>query len=102
MELRPGDCWHLYYPGVGPEHAHLKVTGRANYVAVTNQEALRGFELLSKYEGIIPALESSHAVAYAEKYSKIKENKGKTIIINLSGRGDKDMYLVAKEMGVEV
>ena len=92
----------LDYPGVGPEHAHLKVTGRANYVAVTNKEALRGFELLSKYEGIIPALESSHAVAYAEKYSKIEENKGKTIIINLSGRGDKDMFLVAKEMGVEV
>ena len=68
---------------------------------VTNEEALRGFELLS-CEGIIPALESSHAVAYAEKYSKIKENKGKTIIINFSGRGDKDMYLVAKEMGVEV
>ncbi len=92
----------LDYPGVGPEHAYLKVTGRADYVAVTNQEALRGFELLSKYEGIIPALESSHAVAYAEKYSKIKENHGKTIIINLSGRGDKDMFLVAKEMGVEV
>ena len=92
----------LDYPGVGPEHAHLKVTGRANYVAVTNKEALRGFELLSRYEGIIPALESSHAVAYAEKYSKIEENKGKTIIINLSGRGDKDMFLVAREMGVEV
>jgi tryptophan synthase beta chain len=92
----------LDYPGVGPEHAHLKVTGRADYVAVTNKEALRGFELLSKYEGIIPALESSHAVAYAEKYSKIKENKGKTIIINLSGRGDKDMFLVAQEMGVEI
>jgi tryptophan synthase beta chain len=92
----------LDYPGVGPEHAHLKVTGRANYVAVTNKEALRGFELLSKCEGIIPALESSHAVAYAEKYSKIEGNKGKTIIINLSGRGDKDMFLVAKEMGVEV
>ena len=92
----------LDYPGVGPEHAYLKVTGRANYVAVTNKEALRGFELLSKYEGIIPALESSHAVAYAEKYSRIEENKGKTIIINLSGRGDKDMFLVAKEMGVEV
>lgn len=92
----------LDYPGVGPEHAHLKVTGRANYVAVTNLEALRGFELLSRYEGIIPALESSHAVAYAEKYSKIKENQGKTIIINLSGRGDKDMFLVAKELGVEV
>lgn len=92
----------LDYPGVGPEHAHLKVTGRANYVAVTNKEALRGFELLSKYEGIIPALESSHAVAYAEKYASMEENKGKTIIINLSGRGDKDMFIVAKEMGVEV
>jgi tryptophan synthase beta chain len=92
----------LDYPGVGPEHAHLKVTGRADYVAVTNKEALRGFELLSKCEGIIPALESSHAVAYAEKYSKIEGNKGKTIIINLSGRGDKDMFLVAKEMGVDV
>ena len=92
----------LDYPGVGPEHANLKVTGRASYVAVTNKEALRGFELLSRYEGIIPALESSHAVAYAEKYAKMEENKGKTIIINLSGRGDKDMFLVAKEMGVEI
>jgi tryptophan synthase beta chain len=92
----------LDYPGVGPEHAYLKVTGRVNYVAVTNKEALRGFELLSKYEGIIPALESSHAVAYAEKYANIEGNKGKTIIINLSGRGDKDMFLVAKEMGVDV
>ena len=92
----------LDYPGVGPEHAQLKVTGRANYVAVTNTEALNGFEVLSKYEGIIPALESSHAVAYAIKYAEMEENKGKTIIINLSGRGDKDMYLVAKELGVEV
>jgi tryptophan synthase beta chain len=92
----------LDYPGVGPEHAHLKVTERANYVAVTNKEALMGFELLSRYEGIIPALESSHAVAYAIKYAEQEENKGKTIIINLSGRGDKDMFLVAKEMGVEV
>lgn len=92
----------LDYPGVGPEHAYLKVTGRVNYVAVTNKEALRGFELLSKYEGIIPALESSHAVAYAEKYANIEGNKGKTIIINLSGRGDKDMFLVAKEMRVDV
>lgn len=92
----------LDYPGVGPEHSYLKVTGRANYVAITNQEALRGFKLLSQYEGIIPALESSHAVAYAEKYAQMKENKGKTIVINLSGRGDKDMFLVAEEMGVEV
>lgn len=92
----------LDYPGVGPEHAYLKVTGRANYVAITNKEALEGFEMLSKYEGIIPALESSHAVAYAVKYAKMPENKGKTIVVNLSGRGDKDMFLVAREMGVEV
>jgi len=92
----------LDYPGVGPEHAYLHTSGRANYVAVTNEEALRGFELLSRYEGIIPALESSHAVAYAEKYAKMPENKGKTIIVNLSGRGDKDMFIVAKEMGREL
>jgi tryptophan synthase beta chain len=92
----------LDYPGVGPEHAHLKVTGRANYVAVNDQEALRGFRLLSQTEGIIPALESAHAVSYAEKYSQIKENKGKTLVINLSGRGDKDMFLTAKKMGVEI
>lgn len=92
----------LDYPGVGPEHAYLKVTGRANYVAITNDEALEGFEMLSKYEGIIPALESSHAVAHAIKYAKMPENKGKTIVVNLSGRGDKDMFLVANKMGVEV
>jgi tryptophan synthase beta chain len=92
----------LDYPGVGPEHAYLHSSGRAKYVAVTDKEALRGFELLSRYEGIIPALESSHAVAYAEKYAKMPENKGKTIVVNLSGRGDKDMFLVASEMGVEV
>lgn len=92
----------LDYPGVGPEHAHLKVTGRAHYDAVTDKEALRGFELLSRYEGIIPALESAHAVAYAEKYAKIPDNKGKTVVVNLSGRGDKDMFLVAQNMGVEI
>lgn len=89
----------LDYPGVGPEHSHLKVMGRAKYVAINDQEALRGFKLLSQYEGIIPALESAHAIAYAEKYSQMKENKGKTIVVNLSGRGDKDMFLVAKETG---
>ena len=92
----------LDYPGVGPEHAHLKVTGRANYTAVNDQEALHGFKLLSQTEGIIPALESAHAIAYLEKYAKERENKGKTIVVNLSGRGDKDMFLAAKEMGVEV
>lgn len=92
----------LDYPGVGPEHAYLKTNGRAQYVPITNKEALEAFELLCKTEGIIPALESSHAIAYAIKYAKKVENKGKVIIINLSGRGDKDMGIIAKELGVEV
>ena len=92
----------LDYPGVGPEHAYLKVTGRAKYVAITDKEALHGFKLLSQYEGIIPALESAHAIAYLEKYAEMRENKGKTIIVNLSGRGDKDMFLVAEKMGDEL
>lgn len=92
----------LDYPGVGPEHSYLKTIGRAEYVPITDPEALRGFQLLSKYEGIMPALESAHAVAYAEKYAKMPENKGKTIVVNLSGRGDKDMFLAAKLLGVEV
>nr|WP_048060524.1 tryptophan synthase subunit beta [Methanothermus fervidus] len=91
----------LDYPGVGPEHAYLKDIGRVKYVSVNDDEALRGFKLLSKYEGIMPALESAHAVALAEKYAKKPENKGKTIVINLSGRGDKDMFIVAKALGVE-
>jgi len=90
----------LDYPGVGPEHSYLKTTGRASYHPVTNEEAIRGFKLLSEYEGILPALESSHAVGLAEKYAK--ENKGKTIVINLSGRGDKDVDILAKLMGVKV
>jgi tryptophan synthase beta chain len=89
----------LDYPGVGPEHSYLKDKGRAKYVAINNEEALRGFKLLSQYEGIIPALESAHAIAYAEKYAQINENKEKTIVVNLSGRGDKDMFLAAHEMG---
>ena len=90
----------LDYPGVGPEHSYLKITGRASYHPVTNEEAIRGFKLLSEYEGILPALESSHAVGLAEKYAK--ENKGKTVVINLSGRGDKDVDILAKLMGVKV
>jgi tryptophan synthase beta chain len=90
----------LDYPGVGPEHSYLKVTGRANYFPITDKEALRGFELLSKCEGIIPALESAHAIAMAEKYAE--ENKGKTVIVNLSGRGDKDVNIIADLMGVEL
>ena len=66
------------------------------------KEALNAFRLLCETEGIIPALESSHAVAYAVKYAKQEENKGKTIIVNLSGRGDKDMFTVAKELGVSI
>ncbi len=92
----------LDYPGVGPEHSYLKTIGRVNYVPITDEEALKGFQLLSKYEGIMPALESAHAVAYAEKYAKIPENRGKTIVVNLSGRGDKDMFLAAKLLGVEL
>lgn len=89
----------LDYPGVGPEHAYLKDTSRACYDAVTDQEALEGFRLLSETEGIIPALESAHAIAYAKKYAEKDENKGKIIIINLSGRGDKDMDLVSSQIG---
>jgi tryptophan synthase beta chain len=90
----------LDYPGVGPEHSYLKTTGRAKYVPITNDEALRGFELLSKYEGILPALESSHAIGCLEKYAA--ENKGKTVVVNLSGRGDKDVDILAKFMGVNL
>lgn len=80
----------LDYPGVGPEHAYLKSTGRANYVSVTNDQAIEAFHLLAKNEGILPALESSHALAYGLMLAqKAKENE--IIIINLSGRGDKDM-----------
>lgn len=92
----------LDYPGVGPEHAHLHSTNRAQYVPINNDEALEALQLLCETEGIIPALESAHAIAYALKYAKKEENKGKTIIVNLSGRGDKDMFTVAKELGVEL
>lgn len=92
----------LDYPGVGPEHAYLHSINRAKYVPINNNEALEALKLLCETEGIIPALESSHAIAYAVKYAKKEENKGKTIIVNLSGRGDKDMFTVAKELGVEI
>lgn len=83
----------LDYPGVGPEHSHLKVSGRAEYVTVTGQEALEAFQVLSKTEGIIPALESSHAVAHALKLAK-ELSQDDIIIVNLSGRGDKDVEQV--------
>ncbi|WP_461436232.1 tryptophan synthase subunit beta [Methanosphaera sp.] len=92
----------LDYPGVGPEHAYLHSINRAKYVPINNNEALEALKLLCETEGIIPALESSHAIAYAVKYAKKEEHKGKTIIVNLSGRGDKDMFTVAKELGVEI
>jgi len=80
----------LDYPAVGPEHAHLAATGRAQYVPVTDEDALRAFQLLSKYEGIIPALESSHAMAYALKRAD-EATEPVNILVSLSGRGDKDV-----------
>jgi tryptophan synthase beta chain len=90
----------LDYPGVGPEHAWLKDTGRAEYVGVTDQEALEAFHYLCRTEGIIPALESSHAVAYAMKLAKTMK-PDQAILVNLSGRGDKDIGTVADLAGVE-
>ncbi|GIP51168.1 tryptophan synthase subunit beta [Paenibacillus vini] len=83
----------LDYPGIGPEHSHLKVTGRAEYVTVTNEEVLEAFKELSRTEGIIPALESAHAVAYAKKLAPTM-GRDQIIIVNLSGRGDKDVEQV--------
>lgn len=91
----------LDYPGVGPEHAWLRDTGRATYVAATDAEALAAFEQLTKVEGIIPALESSHAVAYATRLAATMPNHD-VIVVNLSGRGDKDMQTVAALQGVEL
>ena len=82
----------LDYPGVGPEHSYLKDTGRVKYVAVTDKEAMDSFNLLSKTEGIIPALESAHAIAYLKKIAR-KLHKSDITIVNLSGRGDKDLML---------
>ncbi|HXR25278.1 MAG TPA: tryptophan synthase subunit beta [Candidatus Binataceae bacterium] len=91
----------LDYPGVGPEHAWLKDTGRADYVTVTDNEALEALKMLSETEGIIPALESSHAVAYAVKLASTLPRE-QVIVVNLSGRGDKDMGTVAKAFGVTI
>ena len=91
----------LDYPGVGPEHAWLKDIGRANYVAVTDTQALEGFHALTRKEGIIPALESSHAVAYAMQLAPTMD-KTETILINLSGRGDKDINTIAEIEGIEL
>ena len=90
----------LDYPGVGPEHAYLKDTGRAEYVSVTDEEALEAFHLLTRVEGILPALESAHAVSYAVKLAQ-EWSSDKNIVINLSGRGDKDMHTVGEIEGLE-
>ena len=91
----------LDYPGVGPEHAWLKDIGRVSYDAVTDDEALDGFHALTRIEGIIPALESSHALAYAAKLA-VTMGRDQTILINLSGRGDKDMHTVAARDGIKL
>jgi tryptophan synthase beta chain len=90
----------LDYPGVGPEHAWLKESGRAEYVTIDDAEALRAFHVLCRQEGIIPALESSHAVAHAMKIAPSME-KDKILLVNLSGRGDKDMHTVAEKSGIQ-
>jgi tryptophan synthase beta chain len=91
----------LDYPGVGPEHAWLKDSGRAEYVAINDDEALEAFYKLTRTEGIIPALESSHAIAQAVKMAPAM-SKDETILINLSGRGDKDMHTVASRDGIQI
>jgi tryptophan synthase beta chain len=90
----------LDYPGVGPEHAWLKDSGRAEYVAVTDDEALEAFHKLCRLEGIIPALESSHALAYAAKIAP-RMRRDQILLVNLSGRGDKDMHTVAEKSGIK-
>ncbi len=91
----------LDYPGVGPEHAWLKDTGRVQYVSVTDDEAMEGFKVLTLEEGILPALESSHAIAHVLKLAPTLP-KDKTIVVCLSGRGDKDIHTVADQMGVKL
>jgi tryptophan synthase beta chain len=87
----------LDYPGVGPEHSYLHQTGRARYVTIEDTEAIEAFMSLSRYEGIIPAMESAHAVAYAMKLAPAL-GKEKIIVVNLSGRGDKDAETIVKKM----
>lgn len=91
----------LDYPGVGPEHAWLKDIGRANYVSVTDDEALDGFRKLTRVEGIMPALETAHAVAYGVKLAATMD-KDQMLVINISGRGDKDIHTIAQLDGIEI
>jgi tryptophan synthase beta chain len=90
----------LDYPGVGPEHAWLKDSGRAEYVSITDDEALDAFHTCCRWEGIIPALESSHALAYAAKLAPTMA-RDRILLVNLSGRGDKDMHTVAERSGLK-
>jgi tryptophan synthase beta chain len=91
----------LDYPGIGPEHANLNATGRAKYVPITDAEAVEAFEYLSRTEGIIPAIESAHAIAYAKKLAPTMD-KDKIIVVTVSGRGDKDVAAIARYRGVEI
>jgi len=91
----------LDYPGVGPEHAYYRDTGRFEFVAITDEESLEGFQALTRLEGIMPALESAHAVAHAMRLAKTLP-RSKAIVVGLSGRGDKDVHVVAKALGMEL
>ena len=90
----------LDYPGVGPEHAHLAASGRATYEPVTDAEVIDAFGLLSRTEGIIPALESAHAIAWVAR--ERERLKGRTVVVNLSGRGDKDVAQMMQILGDEL
>ncbi len=91
----------LDYPGVGPEHAYYRDTGRFEFVSITDEEAVEGFQALTRLEGIMPALESAHAIAYAMRLAKTLP-RSKAIVVGLSGRGDKDVHVVAKALGKEL
>jgi tryptophan synthase beta chain len=91
----------LDYPGVGPEHAYYHDAGRFTFEAITDEEALEGFQALTRLEGLMPALESSHAIAYAMRLAKTLP-RSKTIVVGLSGRGDKDVHVVARALGMEI
>ena len=91
----------LDYPGVGPEHAYYRDSGRFEFTSITDDEALEGFQILARTEGIMPALESSHAIAYAVRLAK-QLPRAKTIVVGLSGRGDKDVHVIAKALGTDL
>src|SRR4030042_5770505 len=91
----------LDYPGVGPEHSYLKDSGRVTYVAVSDKEALDAFQLLCRTEGILPALEPAHAISHAAKMAASLVGKEQIIVVNLSGRGDKDMDIVVEALGMK-